>query len=336
MDFLDISYFLRMPIRTRQLLLLLAINEHRNIHKAAAALHMTQPGASKQLKELEDLLKVTLFERLPRGLEPTAYGKIMVSYAQMALSNLSAAHSDIQTLQSGLIGTVKVGALQTPAMSIIPVVIAKLSEIAPRLHITVEVEYSLNLIQKLLNGSLDLIMAHVPDLGEDVQLESILLKNERPSVVVVGPQHPLSLQTGLALKDAINYPWIMPEEGTLYRGLIDSLFVRDCNHIPERRVEAADVLLMQVLLNQAPYLGFMPLAVAQHLASLGMVKILDMKLDWSPALNPFGIFRRADRFLSPGAELFMKTLREEAKKIDYLLDASDLGQASAIGKINFE
>jgi DNA-binding transcriptional LysR family regulator len=53
-------------LKTRQLLLLIALDDTRNIHRAASELNMTQPAASKQLKDLEDMLGVSLFERLPR------------------------------------------------------------------------------------------------------------------------------------------------------------------------------------------------------------------------------------------------------------------------------
>ncbi|MFX6118855.1 LysR family transcriptional regulator, partial [Acinetobacter baumannii] len=79
-------------MKTRQLLLLIALDDTRNIHRAASELNMTQPAASKQLKDLEDMLGVSLFERLPRGMRPTIYGEAMIRHARMALTSLSKAH----------------------------------------------------------------------------------------------------------------------------------------------------------------------------------------------------------------------------------------------------
>ncbi|NUT17502.1 MAG: LysR family transcriptional regulator, partial [Cupriavidus sp.] len=59
-------------LKTRQLLLLLAVADEGSIHRAAERLAMTQPAASKLLREMEELLSVPLFERLPRGMAPTA------------------------------------------------------------------------------------------------------------------------------------------------------------------------------------------------------------------------------------------------------------------------
>ncbi|NNC09764.1 LysR family transcriptional regulator, partial [Corallococcus exiguus] len=66
-------WYVRARLKTRQLLLLIALAEEGNIHRAAAALNMTQPAASKLLRELEAMLDVQLFERMPRGMRPTRY-----------------------------------------------------------------------------------------------------------------------------------------------------------------------------------------------------------------------------------------------------------------------
>jgi hypothetical protein len=66
-------WFIRARLKTRQLLLLVALDEEGNIHRAAEVLKMTQPAASKLLKDIEDVLGVPLFERLPRGMRPTVW-----------------------------------------------------------------------------------------------------------------------------------------------------------------------------------------------------------------------------------------------------------------------
>jgi hypothetical protein len=111
MDTTNPNWFLKARLKTRQLLLLIALDDYRNIHRAADELHMTQPAASKQIKDLEEMLDVKLFERLPRGMEPTIYGETMIRHARMALTSLALAHDDIVTLKAGLTGQVEVGVI---------------------------------------------------------------------------------------------------------------------------------------------------------------------------------------------------------------------------------
>src|SRR5688572_12125827 len=111
-------WFIRARLKTRQLLLLVALDEEGNIHRAAEVLNMTQPGASKLLKDLEDVLGVPLFERLPRGMRPTAYGEAMIRHSRTALASLNQAHDEVQELKAGRFGQVTVGAITTPGIKI--------------------------------------------------------------------------------------------------------------------------------------------------------------------------------------------------------------------------
>ena len=82
-------WFIRARLKTRQLMLLTAISDEGNIHRAAEILNMSQPAASKLLKDLEDMLGVALFERQPRGMRPNWYGETMIRHARIALSSLT-------------------------------------------------------------------------------------------------------------------------------------------------------------------------------------------------------------------------------------------------------
>ena len=55
-----LPWFVRARLKTRQLMLLIAIDEEGNIHRAAETLAMSQPAASKLLKDLEEMLGVSL------------------------------------------------------------------------------------------------------------------------------------------------------------------------------------------------------------------------------------------------------------------------------------
>ena len=103
-------------LRESRWLLLVALAEEGNIHRAAQVLNMTQPAASKLLKDLEDVLEVTLFERLPRGMRPTWYGETMIRHARMALASLNEAHDELTALKAGRFGQVSIGAITAPGL----------------------------------------------------------------------------------------------------------------------------------------------------------------------------------------------------------------------------
>ncbi|HET6782260.1 MAG TPA: LysR family transcriptional regulator, partial [Pseudoxanthomonas sp.] len=68
-------WYMRARLKARQLMLLIAIDDEGSTQRAADVLNMSQPAASKMLKDLEDSMGVPLFERLPRGMQPTWYGE---------------------------------------------------------------------------------------------------------------------------------------------------------------------------------------------------------------------------------------------------------------------
>jgi DNA-binding transcriptional LysR family regulator len=77
------------------------------------------------------MLGVQLFERLPRGMEPTIYGETMIRHARMALTSLSLAHEDIVAIKAGLSGQVDIGTIMTPGIALLPQAITRTKQQRP-------------------------------------------------------------------------------------------------------------------------------------------------------------------------------------------------------------
>ncbi|NVD99373.1 LysR family transcriptional regulator [Massilia sp. BJB1822] len=312
MDTLNPNWFLRARLKTRQLLLLIALDEQRNIHRAAEALHMTQPAASKQLKDLEEMLDVRLFERLPRGMEPTIYGETMIRHARMALTSLSLAHDDVLALKSGLGGQVEVGSIMTPGITLLPQAIARVKQHAPLLRIGVRLEPSHVLLEQLEQGTLDFMIGRIVerDNGSGLIYEEL---TEEPSCVVARASHPLHAAQDLQLKDLAGQPWILPPQGSVLRNRCDMMFRRAGLEPPVNVVDTTALLLVAALLQQTDAVHVMPAAVAQHYVATGVLGILPIALPWK--MDAFGIIRHHDHLLSPGANLLLQAVRAAAKEI---------------------
>lgn len=312
MDTLNPNWFLKARLKTRQLLLLIALDDHRNIHRAAEELHMTQPAASKQIKDLEDMLDVRLFERLPRGMEPTMFGETMIRHARMALTSLALAHDDIIALKAGLAGQVDVGIIMTPAMALMPRAIARVKQHAPMLRIGVTVEASNILLDKLQHGTLDFMIGRVLEKESTSGLIYEEL-TEEPACAVVRVGHPLLAMAKLELKDIAAQPWILPPQGSILRHRFDMMFRRAGLEPPANVVDTTALLLTTALLQATDMLHVMPLEVAQYYASLNVLSILPIELPCK--MDAFGIIRQQDHLLSPGADLLLKAVRAVAQDL---------------------
>lgn len=312
MDTLNPNWFLRARLKTRQLLLLIALDEQRNIHRAAETLHMTQPAASKQIKDLEELLDVKLFERLPRGMEPTLFGETMIRHARMALTSLSLAHDDVLALKSGLVGQVEVGVIMTPAMSLLPKAIAKVKLQAPLLRIGVHLEPSNTLLNMLERGMLDFMIGRILDHDTNSRFTYEEL-TEEPACAVARIGHPLADAPELTLKAIAGHPWVLPPQGSILRHRVDMMFRRAGLEPPANTVDTTALLLITALLQQTDTLHVMPADVARYYQSLNVLTILPIELPVK--MDAFGIIRQQDHLLSPGGNLLLTAVRNAAKEI---------------------
>ncbi|MDC8786481.1 LysR family transcriptional regulator [Roseateles koreensis] len=303
------NWFLRARLKTRQLLLLVALDEARSIHRAAEQLCMTQPAASKQLKDLEDMLEVRLFERLPRGMEPTVYGETMIRHARMALTSLSLAHEDIVALKAGLTGQVEIGTIMAPAMSLLPRAIARVKQEAPLLRIGVQMETSKVLLDMLQRGSLDFMIGRMPEDEGSAGLNYEELTDE-PACAVARIDHPLMSAGHLQLSDLAQQAWILPPPGSVLRHRWDLMFRRAGLEPPVNVVDTTALLLIMALLHQSDAIHVMPVEVARYYASMRVLSILPIELPCK--MDAFGIITRQDHLLSPAAEHLLRVLRVEA------------------------
>src|SRR5882762_3499092 len=82
-------------LRFRHLSLLVALDEHRNLHRAARAVHLAQPSATKLVHDLEAVLGFSLFDRLPTGMQPTEFGTAVLTFARHTLRDLRRLACDV-------------------------------------------------------------------------------------------------------------------------------------------------------------------------------------------------------------------------------------------------
>jgi DNA-binding transcriptional LysR family regulator len=82
-------------LRMKQLQLLIALDDHKSLHKAAGTMAMTQSAASKALQELESMLEAPLFERSKNGMIANQFGHCVIRYARLVATDLASLCQDI-------------------------------------------------------------------------------------------------------------------------------------------------------------------------------------------------------------------------------------------------
>lgn len=300
------DWLLRSRLRLRQLRLLVALNEHRNLRRAAAVLHIAQPAATKLLQEMEDTLGVALFERHARGMEPTVYGEIMTRHAYAALANLTHAREELEAVHAGASGKISIGAIMGAVPQLLTMALARLREASPRVLVHIQVDTSDVLLPRVVDGALDIAVARLTEEQHE-GFECTPLADET-IVAVVATDHPLAHKRNATLADLAQWPWILQATTSPMRRQLDLMFQRAGLPIPAERIETASILATTALLQGTRMVAAVPLEVAQHYETRRLLAILPVKLDCG--LGSYGVITAAGRPLSPAAQRFITMLRE--------------------------
>jgi DNA-binding transcriptional LysR family regulator len=310
-------------VKIRQLALLAHLDEERCVLRAAEAAGMTQPAASKLLREFEDALQVQLFERHARGVAPTWYGEILVRHARSILSEISLAQEEIAALKSGLSGQASVGTVTNPGTNLVPMAVALLKRKHPGLLVSIELDHSRPLVEKLLQGQLDMLVARIMDSRGAEELHFEPLADERHAVIA-GAQHPLVGKTDLRLEDLVDQPWILPPQGSVLRDRLRGVFLQRGLPVPVNVVQTQSLPVITSLLRETNSLVALPEDAVQPLVESGLLNVLVK--DLGVEIGEFGIITRRDYTLSPGAHALLGCVRETAAKL-YPTSGADRRQA---------
>lgn len=140
----------------------LTIAQELNITKAAEVLHMAQPPLSRQLQQLEEELGAQLFIRGKRKLELTEEGKLLKKRAKQILDFVDVTRTEISEVSEGIAGTLRIGATQTIATTMLPGWIAAFKEKYPLVRYHIWSGNSDEAIGQLERGLVDIAVIREP------------------------------------------------------------------------------------------------------------------------------------------------------------------------------
>ena len=306
------SSFIRTRLKMRQLALLVHLDDERSVLRAAEAAGMTQPAASKLLREIEEALEARLFERYARGIAPTWYGEILVRRARSILSEINLAQEEITALKAGVSGQAMIGTVLNPGINLIPAAVGLLKQRHPGMLINIEVDSSKPLVEKLLQGHLDMLVARVLDSRGADELTFEPLADEKHGIIA-GARHPLAGKPNVRLEDLADQAWILPPEGSVVRDRLFALFLQRGLPVPRNVIATSCTPVIASLLQTTNMIVPLPEESLLHFTTTGAMKVLipDLGLD----LGLFGIITRKRHKLSPGGQLMLAALREVAAKL---------------------
>jgi DNA-binding transcriptional LysR family regulator len=196
-------------IDLRYLSALIAVSQEESFSRAAERLGYTQSAVSQQIARLERTIGHQLIERPrgPRRVSLTPAGRILLRHADAIIARLNSAAADLDTLDNGTAGTLRIGCYQSVGVRIVPRVVREFSARFPDVALQlVENEDDGQLLQQVERGELDLSFVVAPLPPGPFDVEELL---EDPYVVVVRSDSPLGQgRTRITLKEIAGVPLV--------------------------------------------------------------------------------------------------------------------------------
>ncbi|HWU69869.1 MAG TPA: LysR substrate-binding domain-containing protein, partial [Pseudoxanthomonas sp.] len=244
--------------------------------------------------------------------EPTWYGRALIRRARSALSEIGRAHDEIAALRDGRMGQAAIGTVVNPGTNLIPQAIAAVKRDFPDILIKVEMDYSRPLVAKLLDGQLDIVVGRIlgPEGAGELDFEPLA---DEPHAVIARAGHPLAGRPQVTHADLVEYGWIMPPAASVLRSRLDAAFLEQGVTPPQDIVETASLPVIIHLLRHSDLLTALPVESVAPYLQTGQMGVLPV--DLGVRMEFFGIIRRRDQVLSPGAERVLQALRTTARRL---------------------
>ncbi|RPD97853.1 LysR family transcriptional regulator [Candidatus Pantoea deserta] len=293
-------------IRLRHLHTFVAVAQQGTLGRAAETLNLSQPALSKTLNELEELTGVRLFERGRLGAQLTTMGEQFLIHAVKVLDALNHAGQSFTLPVSTRPVVIRLGALTTAAMGMLPQILDRFHQQQPHTTVQVATLHNNVLLAGLRAGEFDIGIGRMADseMMAGLTYELLFLESLK---LVVRPEHPL-LSDNVTLSRAMQWPVVISPEGTAPRRIAQQMLDEQGCALPSTCVETSSTSLARQLALRYDYVWFVPSgAIKEDLAHHALCAL---PINSTGPGEPVGIITRTASTLSLSAEILMATIRK--------------------------
>ncbi|ELY3900947.1 LysR substrate-binding domain-containing protein [Klebsiella aerogenes] len=293
-------------IRLRHLHTFVAVAQQGTLGRAAETLNLSQPALSKTLNELEQLTGTRLFERGRLGAQLTLVGEQFLTHAVKVLDALNTAGQALNRKEGMNNDVVRIGALPTAALGILPTVIGQFHKQQKDITLQVATMNNTMLLAGLKSGDVDIGIGRMsdPELMSGLNYELLFLESLK---LVVRPGHPL-LQETVTLSRVMEWPVVVSPKGTIPRQNAETLLQSQGCKIPPGCIETLSASLSRQLTVDYDYVWFVPSGAVKDDLRRGLLTSLPIATEG--AGEPIGILTRVDASLSQGAQTLLSAIRK--------------------------
>lgn len=286
-------------LQFRDLRLILAIAQTRQLGLAAERLGLAQPAASRLLAAIERRLGAPLFHRRPKGMAPTAIGEVVARHAVDLLGGVERALQEVAAVQIGHAGSVRVGAVTGGAVAFLAPALRALKAHASGADVYVDVTQSEKLIEGVQNGDYDFVLSRLPG-GVDTHRLTIRRAQTELVQFLVRAGHPLDHDRNVELAELATYEWVVQAPHAPIRSTIEDAFVSRGVPLPNDFVNTSSLLMMVAYALTSDAIAPASREVVDTLRAVGS-GLRPLAMREAIVLDPYYFIKRKDRVASPMA-----------------------------------
>jgi len=288
-----------------QITAFLAVAELQSFSLAAERLHITQPAVSKRIRQLEETMQTTLFDRIGKKSILTPNGLALIPHAEQILLEIKTYKARLEREHDQPSGMLSLATSHHVGLHRLPQVLRDFKIEYPQVDLDLHFMDSEDACIAVSKNELELAIVTLPEIPDErLNLEPIWIDLLQ---VVLAPDHPLSHLSEISSDQLLDYPAILPSTGTFTRKIINQYF-------------ATAKGSMKIIL-ETNYLETIKVMVSANLGwSMLPISMLDstltgISLNGLEIKRSLGIVTRRNRTLSLNSEAMIAMLRQ-AKAVD--------------------
>lgn len=292
----------------RQLRAFCAAARHRSFAKAAEELHLTPPAITMQIKELESIVGLPLFDRGAKSVALTTTGEYLLVYVRRIMALLKDAEDAMARLRGAETGRITIGMVST-AKYFLPRLLARFRAEHRGVEMRLAVGNREQLVRQLQDNEVDLAVMGRPPRELETRAEPFAA---HPHGVVAAPEHPLAQQHGILPAALSAEEFIVREPGSGTRAAMEHFF-REQRVTPSVVMEMGsnETIKQAVIANMG--LAFLSLHTCGLEISTGQLVVLDIA--GLPLMRRWHIVNVRGKPLSPAAEALRYYVLEQGEAL---------------------
>ena len=299
-----------------QLHTFLEIVRLKSFSKAAQTCYRTQPAISAQVRQLEQELNTTLFERLGTKIALTTAGKIFAQYAEQILELRRRAQDSINELDRVPRGELVIAANEATCIYVLPVVFSEYKKKFPNVQLSVDRSYGTRVVEAVLDNLADFGITQLP--VQEKKLQVVMIHSDEIVLLLPG-RHPLATKKSVAPHDLLGHPLLLPKSGTTRTRLNVWMETVENEIQISMELDSTEMIKRFVMAG----LGYSFLAASHCREEVRSGKLSTVSLGPEPMHRKVGLIYRKDKALSKAALGFIQVILE---------NAGDQGSAAAPSK----